>query len=86
MIPEETIRVTTVMKTNQAIGNRSHLGFLQCAWLTLALLVAGCAGSRTTFSKAGQASRLPQNHHAAKLPAFEPQPPRQARRQCVSME
>jgi hypothetical protein len=57
-----------------------HLAFLLCVWQTLALLVAGCAGSRTTFSKVGQASRLPQNHLAAKLPAFEPQPPRQARR------
>jgi hypothetical protein len=31
-----------------------HLTSWLCAWLALALLVAGWAGSRTAFSKAGQ--------------------------------
>ena len=34
-----------------------HQASLLCAWLTLALLVAGCVGSRTTFSKVEQKNR-----------------------------
>jgi hypothetical protein len=80
--PVEGGRRKTEVTGQKSERRRAAVGYLArflCAGLAVGLLVAGCAGSRITFSKVGQVSRLPQNHLAAKLPAAEPQPPRQAR-------